>query len=68
MAAHARVAGTTLTDTAGARTPPFASAWSRAHLTVEERVARGRAARVEAPGRIHGRGNPRRIAQTRSPC
>ena len=28
---------------------PFASAWRRAHLTVEERKARGLAARQEAP-------------------
>ena len=33
----------------------FASAWRRAHLTKEERVARGRAARGEAPRSSHGR-------------
>jgi hypothetical protein len=41
---------------AGAST--FASAWRRAHLTVEERVARGRAARQEAPRSSHGRWEP----------
>jgi uncharacterized protein (DUF2252 family) len=41
-----------------ARIPPFASAWRRGHLTVEERVARGRAARREAPRSAHGRWAP----------
>ena len=45
-------------DTPGARTPPFASAWRRAHLTVDQRVARGRAARTEAPRSAHGRWAP----------
>ena len=45
-------------DTTGARTAPFASAWRRAHLTVDQRVARGRAARVEAPRSAHGRWTP----------
>jgi uncharacterized protein (DUF2252 family) len=42
----------------GAPIPPFASAWRRAHLTAEERVARGRAARREAPRSAHGRWAP----------
>ncbi len=58
MAASARPAGTTVAGAAGARTPPFASAWRRAHLTVDERVARGRAARGEAPRSSHGRWAP----------
>ena len=58
MAASARPAGTTPADTAGARTPPFASAWRRAHLTVDERVARGRAVRAAAPRSSHGRWAP----------
>ncbi len=33
---------------------PFASAWRRAHLTDEERVARGKAARRETPRSTHG--------------
>jgi uncharacterized protein (DUF2252 family) len=45
-------------DMAGARTPPFASAWRRAHLTADQRVARGRAARVEAPRSAHSRWTP----------
>src|SRR5580692_1489972 len=44
------------TTQAGAST--FASAWRRAHLTVEERVARGRDARREAPRSSHGRWEP----------
>src|SRR6202046_4138048 len=44
------------TTQAGAST--FASAWRRAHLTVEERVARGRTARQEAPRSSHGRWEP----------
>jgi uncharacterized protein (DUF2252 family) len=58
MAASAHPAGTTLAGTTGARTPPFASAWRRAHLTVDERVARGRTARGEAPRPSHGRWAP----------
>jgi len=37
---------------------PFASAWRRAHLTVEERKARGLAARNDAPRSSHGRWEP----------
>jgi uncharacterized protein (DUF2252 family) len=37
---------------------PFTSAWRRRHLTVDERVARGRAAREEAPRSGHGRWEP----------
>jgi uncharacterized protein (DUF2252 family) len=37
---------------------PFASSWRRRHLTVDERVARGQAARQEAPRRSHGRWEP----------
>jgi uncharacterized protein (DUF2252 family) len=58
MAASANPAGSTLTDMTAARTPPFASAWRREHLTVEERVARGRTARVAAPRSVHGRWVP----------
>src|SRR5215472_13728002 len=47
-----------MADTHGARTPPFASAWRRAHLTVEERIARGKAARTSAPRLSHGRWEP----------
>ena len=50
--------GPTLSDAFGARTPPFASAWRRAHLTLEQRVARGRDARTEAPRSAHGRWAP----------
>ena len=42
----------------GARAAPFASAWRRAHLTVDERVARGRAARADVPRSSHGRWQP----------
>jgi len=37
---------------------PFASAWRRAHLTVEERQARGLAARQDTPRSSHGRWEP----------
>jgi uncharacterized protein (DUF2252 family) len=40
------------------RSGPFASSWRRRHLTVDQRVARGRAARVEAPRSGHGRWAP----------
>ncbi|HEY7262246.1 MAG TPA: DUF2252 domain-containing protein [Trebonia sp.] len=59
MTASPSFAEPTLADTTGARTPPFASAWRRAHLTADERVARGRDARVEAPRSAHGRWTPR---------
>jgi uncharacterized protein (DUF2252 family) len=42
----------------GERTPPFASSWRRAHLTVDQRVARGRDARSGAPRSAHGRWAP----------
>ncbi len=38
---------------------PFASSWRRRRLTVEERVARGRAARSDAPRSSHGAFVPR---------
>jgi uncharacterized protein (DUF2252 family) len=38
--------------------PPLGSAWRRARLTAAERVARGRAARKEAPRSSHGRWGP----------
>jgi uncharacterized protein (DUF2252 family) len=37
---------------------PFASSWRRRHLTVDERVARGRTARKEVPRSSHGRWEP----------
>jgi hypothetical protein len=37
---------------------PFASSWRRRHLTVDERVARGLAARQEVPRSSHGRWEP----------
>ncbi len=37
---------------------PFASAWRRQHLTVDQRVARGRLARRHAPRSGHGRWQP----------
>ena len=37
---------------------PFASAWRRAHLTDGERVARGKAARVQTARSSHGRWEP----------
>ena len=58
MAAHASSAGPVPAEAAGAageRAAPFASAWRRAHLTADQRVARGRAARGPAPRSAHGR-------------
>ena len=37
---------------------PFASTWRREHLTVEQRIARGRAARKQTPRSSHGRWEP----------
>src|SRR6266568_1452001 len=58
MAAKPISAAPIQADSTGARTPPFASAWRRAHLTAGQRVARGRAARAEAPRSAHGRWTP----------
>jgi uncharacterized protein (DUF2252 family) len=59
MAASARPVRSTLAGTAaGERTAPFASAWRRAHLTADERIARGKTARVGAPRSSHGRWVP----------
>src|ERR1700719_3267567 len=55
MAANPISAAPVQADSTGARTPPFASAWRRMHLTVDQRAARGRAARAEAPRSAHGR-------------
>src|SRR5690242_16593925 len=55
MATSTRPTGTGLTQAEGAREAPFASSWRRAHLTVDQRVARGRTARREAPRSEHGR-------------
>jgi uncharacterized protein (DUF2252 family) len=58
MATTTRPAKTGAADSDGARGAPFASSWRRAHLTVDQRVARGRAARREAPRSEHGRWEP----------
>jgi len=58
MAARARLAGDTPTGTTEARIPPFASAWRRSHLTVDERMARGKTARGQAPRSAHARWVP----------
>ena len=58
MAASPGPAESTLADAPGVRTPPFASAWRRAHLTVDQRIARGRTARAEVPRSAHGRWVP----------
>jgi uncharacterized protein (DUF2252 family) len=50
----ARQEGNLLPDPLG----PFASSWRRRHLTVDERAARGRAARSEVPRSSHGRWAP----------
>src|SRR5215831_11492510 len=55
MAPKEGPADPTMAGPATLRTPPFASAWRRAHLTVDERVDRGRAARAAVPRSAHGR-------------
>ena len=52
MATERRTAATEPTE---ASQPSFAPTWRRAHLTAEERVARGRVARSEVPRSVHGR-------------
>ena len=59
MATSARPARSSLAGTAaGERTAPFASTWRRKHLTVDERLARGKSARVDAPRSSHGKWEP----------
>ncbi len=58
MAANQAPQDDRLAEAPGGRVPPFASAWRRAHLSLDERVARGRAARTEAPRSAHGRWAP----------
>src|SRR5262249_57426697 len=55
MATSTGLTGAGLAGSDGVRGVPFASSWRRAHLTVDQRVARGRAARREAPRSEHGR-------------
>src|SRR5437763_7827 len=50
--------GTGLARDDGERGAPFASAWRRQHLTADERLARGRAARKQSPRSGHGRWEP----------
>ncbi len=49
---------TSLAGTTQAAASTFASAWRRAHLTVDQRVARGRSARRDAPRSSHGGWQP----------
>src|SRR5580700_5450460 len=58
MEERSHPAQTSRPGTTQAAASTFASAWRRAHLTVDERVARGRDARKEAPRSSHGRWTP----------
>jgi hypothetical protein len=58
MAARAHRAGAIPGGTAATHGAPVASAWRRAQLTVDQRVARGRAARKRTPRSSHGRWEP----------
>jgi uncharacterized protein (DUF2252 family) len=58
MASSGNFTGTGLTGGDVVRGAPFASDWRRQHLSVEERLARGRAAREQAPRSVHGRWEP----------
>ena len=58
MSSSTDPAGAGLAAGDGARDAPFASAWRRQHLTVDDRLARGRAAREQAPRSGHGRWEP----------
>jgi uncharacterized protein (DUF2252 family) len=58
MATDTYSTGAGLAGADGARSAPFASSWRRQHLTVDERLARGRAARQQAPRSSHGRWEP----------
>jgi hypothetical protein len=55
MVTSTRSSGTGLAGDGGSQGPAFASSWRRGHLTVDQRVARGRAARRGTPRSEHGR-------------
>ena len=55
MVTSTRSSGTGLAGDGGTQGPAFASSWRRGHLTVDQRVARGRAARRGTPRSEHGR-------------
>ncbi|HTQ89703.1 MAG TPA: DUF2252 family protein, partial [Streptosporangiaceae bacterium] len=54
MADQPRPSGGAPADAVG----PFASSWRRRHLTVDERIARGRTARQQVPRASHGQWAP----------
>ena len=56
MATNAHIAATGPNE--AAPPPSSASTWRRAHLTAEERIARGQAARSEVPRSAHARWEP----------
>ena len=56
MATNAHIAATGPTE--AAPQPSSASTWRRAHLTAEERIARGQVARSEVPRSAHARWEP----------
>ena len=58
VTATTRPARTGVADDGTVRREPFSSSWRRAHLTVDQRMARGRAARREAPRSGHGGWEP----------
>jgi hypothetical protein len=58
MAVTRHSAPTRRADGGARQDVPFASAWRRAHLSLDERVARGRAARSEAPRSSHSQWEP----------
>jgi uncharacterized protein (DUF2252 family) len=58
MATTTRPTRTGQAGDGGAREVPFASSWRRAHLTVDQRMARGREARRAASRSGHGRWEP----------
>jgi uncharacterized protein (DUF2252 family) len=58
MEERSQPAQTSQAGTTHAAASTFASAWRRAHLTVDERTARGRDARKQAPRSSHGRWAP----------
>ena len=55
---RSRLDGDSPADAPRPGAPAFAASWRRKHLTVEQRMARGRAARKETPRSSHGRWEP----------
>ena len=68
MAASTRSSGSRPIGQVQSLDAHFGSAWRRARLTAEERIARGKDARNQTPRSTHAHWAPAAAAQIRSRC